>query len=343
MKARKEIIDDIAEAQSAGASKKAICNLLGMSIRTVQRWGKQMDDDGRRKNNFTASNALTAKERQNVIDMACSPEFRDKSPNQIVPILAEKGRYMASESTFYRILRHAGLMTHRSKTKAPERSRPDEITATGPNQVWTWDISYLLTRRRGIFLYLYFILDIWDRSIVGWAVHEAESGELAADLLNKTCIRQGVLPGQLIVHQDNGSPMISGEFLGTLSFWGVPSYSRPGVSDDNPFSESLFRTTKYRPAYPDRFETQENAVEWIRAFVEWYNTEHRHSSIGFVTPQERRSGADIGILETRRETYIAARKIHPERWSRSIRKWDRPCSVTLNPRERKKDRQEVAA
>jgi len=196
---------------------------------------------------------------------------------------------------------------------------------------------------RGTYLYLYLILDIWDRSIVGWAVHEVESGEHAADLLRETCILQGVKPGKLTVHQDNGAPMISGEFLATLSQWAKASYSRPGVSDDNPYSESLFRTLKYRPAYPDKFASIEEAVEWVRAFIEWYNSEHRHSAIGFVTPAERRNGTDKTILEIRRKTYQAARLVHPERWSRDIRNWNRPSIITLNPRDRKKDRQEVAA
>ena len=251
--------------------------------------------------------------------------------------------FIASESTFYRFLRKAGLLTHRSKAKAPNRSRPEEISAEAPNQLWSWDISYLLTLSRGVFLYLYLIMDIWDRSIVGWAVHEVESGKLAADLLSETCMRKGVVRGKLTLHQDNGAPMISGEFLAELTHWAQASYSRPGVSDDNPYSESLFRTVKYRPAYPDKFATIEEAIEWIRVFVEWYNTEHRHSAIGYVTPNERRSGADKAKLETRRKTYKAARKNHPERWSGNIRKWGRPEKVTLNPRNNKKDRQAVAA
>ena len=265
------------------------------------------------------------------------------TPNQIVPILAQKGQYIASESTFYRLLNKGGLMTHRSKAKAPERHRPHETVATAPNQVWSWDISYLLTLSRGAYLYLYLILDIWDRSIVGWTVHEVESGELAAELLRETCVRQGVRPGELTVHQDNGAPMVSGEFLATLLQWGKASYSRPGVSDDNPYSESLFRTLKYRPAYPERFSTIDQANQWIGAFVVWYNSEHRHSAIGFVTPIERRSGADIEILAARRRTYLSAKLAHPERWSGEIRKWDRPETVVLNPREGKKHRQRNAA
>lgn len=343
MSARKEILENISEAQKSGARRSAACSMMGLSVRTVQRWFKDLRDDGRKSNVFGTSNALTPEERKRVREVACSPQFRDLSPNQIVPILAENKEYIASESTFYRLLKQAGLLTHRSKAKAPERKRPQEIKATAPNQVWSWDITYLLTLARGTYLYLYMIMDIWDRSVVGWAIHEAELGDLAADLLRNTCFAQGVQPGRLTLHQDNGSPMVSGEFLAALSHWATASYSRPGVSDDNAFSESLFRTVKYRPGYPERFETIEQAREWIAAFVHWYNTEHRHSGIGFVTPLQRRNGEDVFILETRRNTYLAAQKAHPERWSGGLRKWTRPENVTLNAREKKIARQKEAA
>jgi hypothetical protein len=317
--------------------------LLGVALRTLQRWRASPDDDGRKKNRFAIKNQLTPAEREQVISVCCSPLYRDLSPNQIVPRLAEMGQYIASEASFYRILKQAGMLTHRGLARAPQRARPDAITATAPNQVWTWDISYLLTTQRGVYLYLYLIMDIWDRSIVGWAVHDVESGALAAKLLRTSCLEQKVQPGALTVHQDNGAAMISADFLVAVQAWGRASYSRPGVSDDNPFSESLFRTLKYRSWFPQRFAGLDAAVAWVAAFVAWYNEEHRHSAISFVTPGQRRRGEDFAILTVRRETYEKARAAHPERWSGAARHWNRIESVTLNPSERKKNRRIAAA
>lgn len=187
------------------------------------------------------------------------------------------------------------------------------------------------------------MLDIWDRSVVGWAIHESESGSLAADLLRESCMRQQVDRNILTVHQDNGAAMISSEFLSELGFWGRPSYSRPGVSDDNPYSEAMFRTVKYRSGFPGVFNTIKEAIVWMKDFIQWYNNEHRHSGIGFVTPMQKRRGEDVEIMEKRKATYLAARNDHPERWSRNIRRWEVTKEVTLNPRNRKKDRQREAA
>lgn len=342
MKERAEIIERVSEAGSAGASRAAAAGMLGISLRTLERWEKDLRNDGRESNRFARSNALLPEERARVVEVACSPEFRDLSPNQIVPILAEKGVYVASESTFYRILDAEGLLTHRSESRAPERSRPEELVATAPNQVWTWDITPLRSLVKGVFFRLYLMLDIWDRSVVGWAIHEEERGTHAGDLLHEACVRENVHQNDLVVHQDNGAPMISWEFLSALRFWGKPSYSRPGVCDDNPFSESMFKTLKYRPGFPRFFATIEEARTWVAEFVDWYNNYHRHSGIGYVTPMQRRRGEDVDILKRRRETYAAARDTHPERWSGKTRSWSRPVSVSLNPSHGRRERRKVA-
>ncbi len=335
---RQWLLGLVDEALAYGAKLGKICEMIGKSSRTIKRWRKCPRDDGRKENRFSTSNALTDEERDCVVETSCSDRFKDMKPEDIVATLAGEGEYIASENTFRRILKKMGLLKHRSDTKAPQREKPKELVATGPNQVWSWDITYCLTGIPGIYFFQYFIIDIWDRSIVGWAVHAVQSGQLASELIRETCERHGVIRGRLTIHQDNGSPMISEAFLAALEQCGIaPSYSRAGVCDDNPYSESLFKTEKYRPGYPLRFASLEELREWTEKFVHWYNNVHLHSGIGFVTPMQRRNGEDVSILETRRRTYEAARLAHPERWSRNTRKWDRPESVVLNPKRSKKE------
>ncbi len=212
-------------------------------------------------------------------------------------------------------------------------SRPREYVATGSMQVAAWDITYLRSLVRGMFFYLYLVEDVWSRMIIGWAVHEFESAELAAALVER--IRRET-PGHdlrgWVLHSDNGNPMKGATMLATLQRLGVvSSFSRPSVSDDNAYAESLFRTMKYRAKYPSAgFATVEDASRWVRDFVAWYNEEHQHSGIGYVPPAARHAGEDLAILAARRTTYAIARSKHPERWARHTRAWSRPETVTLN-------------
>ena len=187
------------------------------------------------------------------------------------------------------------------------------------HNVWSWDITYLKSPVRGVFFYLYMVVDVWSRKIVAWDVHEEESSENAATLIGDAYRREGVVPGTLAVHSDNGSPMKGATLLATLQCLGVAtSFSRPSVSNDNPYSESLFRTMKYRPGYPSgAFESIDTARDWVVAFVRWYNTEHLHSSIRFVTPEHRHSGRELQILELRQNVYEQARARHPRTLDRS--------------------------
>lgn len=303
----------------------------------MQRWRAQNVGDDRRAGPRTPPpNKLSERERREVLAVVNSPEHRDLSPKQIVPKLADRGLYLASESTIYRILRDQGQMAHRAASKPPTSRRPDELLATAPNQVWSWDITYLKSPVRGVFFYLYLVIDIFSRKIVGAAVHETEDSQHAAELIALACRLEGIDPGQLSLHSDNGSPMKGATLLATLQQLGVmPSFSRPRVSDDNPFSEALFRTAKYRPEYPSGpFEGLEAARAWAGWFVEWYNHEHLHSGISFVTPAQRHAGQDLEILERRRAVYEAARARHPERWSGGTRNWSRVEAVRLNPADR---------
>jgi len=251
-----------------------------------------------------------------------------------VPRLADQGRYIASESTLYRLLHQAGQMRHRRLERAPQkRTKPRALTATAPDQIYCWDITYLPTQVRGSYFYLYLFVDLFSRKIVGWQVYDCESAELASGLLQDICARQGCVPGQLVVHSDNGAPMKGETMLATMQRLGVaPSRSRPSVSNDNPYSESLFRTLKYRPAMPVKpFECLLQARRWVTDLVHWYNDEHKHSAIRFVTPNQRHAQQDKHLLAARAAVYERARQNHPQRWSKQCRNWRRVDQVHLNP------------
>ena len=323
------------EAQEAGARLVPACREVHLDPRTVQRWRARGGGDDQRHGPKTAPrNKLSVSERQAVLDVANRPEFRNLSPKQIVPKLADKKQYVASESTFYRVLREEKQMGHRGRAKAPTSRPPTEQRATGPGQVWSWDITYLRSSVAGMFFYLYLFVDVWSRKIVAYDVHEEESSELASEMLEQALAREGLGHVDVVLHADNGSPMKGATLKATMERLGViPSYSRPHVSDDNPYSESLFRTMKYRPEYPRRpFRNLDEARTWTDGFVGWYHHEHFHSGIGYVTPLDRHEGRAEAVLKARRVVYEKARRRHPDRWARSqTRDWQAPQEVFLNP------------
>ncbi len=328
----------IKEACDAGARQAKACNVLGLSPRTLQRWRNTeglVTADGREKaiNRRPPCNKLSAEERQILLDTANSRSFADLSPNQIVPILADQGQYIASESTFYRVLRDFEQLSHRGKAKPATRKRPKSLRANAPNQLWSWDITYLMTTIRGVFFYLYLIMDVFSRKIVGWEVYASESADYASKLFQKAYLREGVAGDDLILHSDNGSPMKGSTMLATLQRLGVmPSFSRPSVSDDNPYSESLFKTLKYHPGFPNKpFDNIEEARKWVHGFQYWYNEVHRHSALKFVTPGQRHRGEDIALLEQRRILYESSKASRPERWAGTTRNWRPVEIVNLNP------------
>lgn len=332
---RQQIMQWVEEANTAGARCHKACELLGIAPRTLQRW-RQNDEllgDARRTRSFVPTNKLSDQEREQIIAVANSDEFAHLPPNQIVPQLADRGEYMASESTFYRVLREAGQLQHRQASRPATAHKPTPLTATAPNQVYSWDITYLQTTIRGIFLYLYLFMDIYSRKIVGWQVYEHESSEWAADILRDITQREGITSEQVTLHSDNGGPMKGASMLAAMQALGiVPSFSRPAVSNDNPYSESLFKTLKYRPEYPAQpFADVIEARHWVSGIVDWYNFEHRHSAIQFVTPAQRHAGLDTAILAQRHALYQAAKARHPERWSRQTRNWQPVQVVYLNP------------
>jgi transposase InsO family protein len=276
---------------------------------------------------------------------ANSAKYRNLSPKQIVPRLADEGRYLGSESTLYRLLRAEGMMKHRGRAKAPVKRPKAEHSATGPHQLWSWDITYMRAVVPGTFFYLYLVLDVWSRKIVGWEVHEHENDDLSSALMLRIAKELGISLARLVLHSDNGGPMKGATMVATLQNLGViQSFSRPSVSDDNPYSEALFRTMKYKPGYPAKpFETVEEARVWVAEFVRWYNTEHLHSAIRYVTPEARHNGLDLVVLEKRSVVYERARRRHPERWTRSTRNWSHIETVMLNANPRSKTTAAAAA
>lgn len=322
------------EAVAAGAREERAGEVIGVAARTLARWRAEGGGEDRRQGpGAPPAHKLSEEERQHVLDTANSVAFRDLSPRQIVPLLADDGQYIASESTFYRVLREAGQLAHRSHARPAKAHKPKEHVARGPNEVWSWDITYLRSAVRGAYFYLYMAIDVYSRKIVGWEVHIEESATLAARLVQTAIHDERADARRLVLHADNGGPMKGSTMLATLQRLGVvASFSRPSVSDDNPFAEALFRTLKYRPGYPSKpFANIESARAWVQGFVAWYNGEHLHSGIRFVTPADRHAGRDKAILARRHEVYTAAKERTPQRWSGPTRDWSPIGAVYLNP------------
>jgi transposase InsO family protein len=278
---------------------------------------------------------LSEAECAEVLRVCSEPRFASLPPSQIVPRLADEGVYLASESSFYRVLHAAGQQQHRGRAEAPTRKAPTSHEATGPNQIWCWDITYLPSGIRGRYFYLYLILDLYSRKIVGWEVHDTDDADHAAHLVRRTALAEGIaaLEAKPVLHGDNGSTLKATTVLAMLHWLGVkPSYSRPRVSDDNAYAEALFRTAKYRPEFPAQgFAELDAARAWAARFVHWYNFDHRHSGIRYVTPAQRHASDDHAILAARHALYAQARERNPGRWSRHTRNWTPIGAVTLNP------------
>jgi putative transposase len=332
--ARTETLRLLKEATDAGASQWRACEIIDLPARTLQRWRKSPTQEDRRPQRVQSPpNRLTDLERQRILKIVNSPEFGQQSPCQIVPQLADRGTWIGSESTIYRLLRSVGQIKHRGSSNAPAWKKPEPLRATAPNQIYSWDITYLPTTVRGRHYYLYMFIDIFSRKAVGWAVYENELSDLAADVVRDVCSREKIQPGQVVLHSDNGNPMKGASMLAMLQELGVArSLSRPAVSNDNPYSESQFKTMKCHPMYPRKpFADLTQAREWVARFVHWYNEVHRHSGIGFVTPSQRHAGLDVEILKRREEVYKTARLRHPNRWSAGTRDWTHIDVVHLNP------------
>jgi transposase InsO family protein len=327
----------IEEAASNGCRRAAACAELEISLRTYQRWTREgaagMKDGRKGARRAAPVNKLSDEERARILALVNSPEFASQPPSQIVPTLVDRGEYLASESTIYRVMKAAAQQHHRGRSKKPATRVVTSHCATEPNRLWSWDITWLPTAVKGQYFYWYMVLDVYSRKIVGHEVHVAESAEMAALLMRKASLAEGLAGRQVVLHSDNGSAMKGATMLATLEKLGVvPSFSRPRVSNDNPFAESLFRTCKYRPNYPrDPFESVEQARIWTHQFVRWYNHQHKHSGLKFVTPAQRHDGLAGAILRRREQVYEMAKQRCPERWSGRTRNWQLKDEVWLNP------------
>jgi putative transposase len=337
---RQALARDIEAAQQAGARLRHACEVAGIDARTLQRWktrdGLVLGDGRPAAARPTPAHALSQAERQEILAVANEPRFADTPAARIVPELADEGVYLASESSFRRVLREHGQMRHRGRSKAPRKSRPPTThVATAPRQLWCWDMTYLPAEVVGRWFYLYLILDVFSRKIVGFEVHDCDDADHAAHLVKRTALAEGIhtMDAKPVLHGDNGATLKATTVLAMLHWLGVkPSYSRPRVSDDNAFVESLFRTAKYRPEFPSAgFADLDAARAWAARFVHWYNHEHRHSGIRYVSPAQRHAGDDAAILAARHELYLDARQRNPRRWSGTTRNWSHIHAVTLNP------------
>lgn len=334
---RSKLVTLIQEACDAGSRLKPACKEADVGLRTYRRWfnaGQVSEDKRPTANRPTPANKLTEAETDAVLEVSNREEFASLPPSQIVPTLLDRGEYIASESSFYRILKAVGQLKHRGRSRPPQpRKPPTTYIATAPNQVWSWDITYLPSQVKGQYYYLYMHQDLFSRYIVGHEVHDRECGELAAQLLQRSILRQQCFDKPPVLHSDNGAPMKSLTMKAKMEELGVAgSYSRARVSNDNPYAESLFRTLKYCPQWPrNGFACLEAAREWVQSFVEWYNTKHKHSGINFVTPHERLSGQETAVLAKRKAVLESAKAKNQHRWSGDVRNCEPSGPVALNP------------
>jgi len=307
---------------SSDVGVKAACESLGVS-----RAGFYRERSGRHlklvrpKSLPTPPRALSSDERQNVLDILHSERFVDKAPPQVYATLLDEGEYHCCIRTMYRILEeNEESRERRDQLRHPKYSKP-ELLATEANQVWSWDITKLSGPQKWSYFYLYVILDIFSRYVVGWMVAHREAAVLATKLIRESCEKQGIEEGQLIVHADRGSSMRSKAVALLLSDLGVTkTHSRPYTSNDNPYSEAQFKTMKYRPEFPKRFGSIEDARRFCQGLFEWYNKEHRHSGIGLLTPEVVHYGQAEGVRKARKETLLRAYRLHPERFVNKIPK-----------------------
>jgi putative transposase len=302
--------------------KKPACEALRVPRATLYRHLSSPPVDPEKARRPSPPLALTSQERQTVVDILHSERFQDKAPHQAYAILLDDGQYHCSIRTMYRILaaEHGDVKERRRQVQRPAYSKP-ELLATGPNQVWSWDITKLKGPKKWTYFYLYVIMDIFSRNVVGWMVAHQEQQSLAKRLIEQSVLNQGIQPGHLTIHADRGSSMKSKVVAQLMADLGITkTHSRPSVSNDNPYSEAQFKTLKYAPGFPQRFGSIQDARAYCQGFFHWYNKEHRHSGIGLMTPQQVHYGLSSVVLEQRSNVLEAAFKNNPNRFKNRMPK-----------------------
>jgi len=308
-----------------GVDVLGACAALGIARASFYRLHKEKNGvgaagergGGGRPGAAVPGRALSEQERKQVLDVLNSERFENQAPAEVYATLLDEGSYLCSERTMYRVLASQGqVRERRDQLRHPVYQKPELLTR-GPNQLWSWDITKLRGQAKWVYYHLYVILDVFSRYAAGWMVALAEKAKLAEELIRETCIKQGIERGRLTIHADRGTSMRSKTVALLLTDLGItPSFSRPHVSDDNPYSESQFKTLKYRPEFPDRFGSLEDARAFCRQFFRWYNQEHRHSGIGLMTPEAVHYGRVEQVREARRQVLLVAYEKHPERFVR---------------------------
>lgn len=329
---RRELALEIQVQAQISGNAMALCDAVGLPRATYYRLLKNPKTRGSRKYS-TSPRSLSKMEMQKVIDVLHDPRFLDKSPAQIYAIMLDEGSYICSISTMYRILHARKEVRERRNVLIRPNYRRPELLATGPNQVWSWDITKLRGPQKWSYYYLYVIIDIFSRHVVGWLIADRESAELAKHLIAETCQRQRVDTKELIIHSDRGTAMTSKAVAMLLADLGVTkSLNRPHVSNDNPYSESQFKTLKYNPHFPGRFGSIEDARTFCKWFFSWYNNEHRHSGIALMTPSTVHYGLADACSKKRQGVLNRAFGRNPERFVRGLpRTIELPNAAWINP------------
>ncbi len=305
----------LAESLAKEVNIQQACAALAIPRASYYRWQDREEHRSKERRKNRPPLSLSAEEERVVLEILHSDRFVDQAPQEIYNALLDEGNYLCSVRTMYRILnKHGEVKERRNQLVHPYYQKP-ELLATAPNQLWSWDITKLRGPAKWTYYYLYVILDVFSRYVVGWMVAHREQAALAQKLIEQTCEKQGIKPGQLTIHADRGSSMTSKPVAFLMADLGITkSHSRPYVSDDNPYSESQFKTLKYRPDFPERFDSIEDARAFCQPFFRWYNGEHYHSGIGFLTPEAVHYGNAEQIIKERQAVLLAAYEKYPKRF-----------------------------